>query len=218
MKTFLSYLMASFLLAWSSSSGATELVLLALVPNHVGLTTSRSPSLCWIMWGIPSDGATMKFTLSDQSITPPLEVDLPSSFLTENKQTCQCVNLKEYGISLDDDVQYRWFISVARSHESHARDVVAGGMIKRCDFEDCMLICNDRCDVDAVRSFARWGFWYDPISCLCDLIRSNPTDTTLWKHLASLMNQGEPRDPNGGRPYLIPPPTPWEWSPPDVRH
>src|SRR5213075_499971 len=124
MKTIISYLLASLLLAWSSSSGANELTLQALVPDHVGLTTSRYPSLCWILRGTPPDGATMRFTLTTtQSITPLLEVDLPSSFLTGNKETCQCAHLKDYGISLEPDVQYRWYVSVARTHESHARDI-----------------------------------------------------------------------------------------------
>jgi len=201
MKTIISYLLASLLLAWSSSSGANELQLLALVPDHVGLTTNRYPSLCWILRGTPPDGATMRFTLiNDQSITPLLEVHPPSSFLTEHKGICQCADLKDYGISLEPDVQYRWYISVARSHESQARDLVAGGMIKRCRYDECVLFHFERCDKDAVKSFAQGGFWYDSISCLCDLIKSNPTDPTLRQQLSSLMNQGGGW--SGG--YLIP--------------
>ena len=133
----------------------------------------------------------MRFTLTTtESITPLLEVDLPTSFLTENKETCQCAHLKDYGISLEPDVQYRWYVSVARTHESHARRLVAGGVIERCDLEQCMIIDFDQCDRDAVRSLARGGLWYDSISCLCDLIKSNPTDPTLRQWLSSFMNQG----------------------------
>jgi len=142
--------------------------------------------------------------MTNQSITPLLEVGLPSAFLTDNKEACQCVNLKEYGISLDPDVQYRWFISVARAHESRAPDLVAGGMIERCDFKDCLLITFERCDMDAVKFFAERGFWYDAMSCLCKLLKSNPTDRTLRQWLASLMNEGELQDPNVGRLYLLP--------------
>ena len=210
MKTILSYLLASLLLAWSSSSGATELQLLPLVPDHVGLTTSRAPSLCWILWGIPPDRVTLRFTLiTNQSITPLLEVDLPSSFLTDNKEACQCVDLKDYGIVLEPSVQYRWYISLARSHESRSyprEESFVGGMVERCDFNKCILDF-DRCDRDALKSFAQRGLWYDSISCLCNLIKSNPTDTTLRQLMFSLMNDagGLQKTPSGLQdPYLIP--------------
>jgi uncharacterized protein DUF928 len=187
-------LLASLLVVCPLSAMANELELLPLVPDHVGLTIKKYPSLCWILINRSPVGATITFTLTDSnSIKPTLEVKLPSSILTEKNETCHCVNLKDYDTPLEPNIQYRWFISVAQKPESHAEDIVAGGMIERCDFEECLMIMTDiptGCDKELVNALARSGFWYDSISCLCDLIKSNPDDKTFRRQLHSLMRQG----------------------------
>jgi uncharacterized protein DUF928 len=186
-------LLAGLLLICSVSSRANELDLVPLVPDHVGLTMKKYPSLCWILINRPPVAATIMFSLVDSRyIKPILEVQLPSSILTEKNETCHCVNLKDYDIQLEPDIQYRWYISIAQNRESHSQDIVAGGVIERCSFEECLVILDipSRCDMQAVNSFARSGFWYDTISCLCDLIKSNPDDKSLRRLLHSLMRQG----------------------------
>jgi hypothetical protein len=185
--------LAGLLLICSVSSRANELELVPLVPDHVGLTMKKYPSLCWILINRPPVAATIMFTLVDSRyIKPVLEVQLPSFILTEKNETCHCVNLKDYDIQLEPDIQYRWYISIAQNRESHSQDIVAGGVIERCSFEECLVILDipSRCDMQAVNSFARSGFWYDTISCLCDLIKSNPDDKSLRRLLHSLMRQG----------------------------
>ena len=74
------------------------------------------PSICWILRTRPPVGATMMFTLMDlRSSKPVLEVQLPPSIHTEKNQTCDCVNLKDYDIQLEPDIQYRWYLWVARN-------------------------------------------------------------------------------------------------------
>jgi len=186
----ISGLLASLLVLGSSSSGAEELELLPLVPNQVGLTIKQHPSLCWILTGEPSsDGATMMFTLNDpDQIKPIVEVQLPRSVLTE---TYHCVNLKDYGTSLEPNVEYRWSISIVHQDRFlRSGDRVVSGMIERCDVTDCLIeFIPLHCDVEIAKSLARAGLWYDSISCLCDLMRSNPHDPSPPRLLASFMNQ-----------------------------
>jgi hypothetical protein len=195
---------------WSSSSGANKLELLPLAPDHVGLTIKAYPSLCWILTGKPLDGARMMFSLVNSKFSEPtLEVQLPESFLAEKSETCHCLNLKDYGIQLEPNTQYRWFISIAQKPELlRGAEIVAGGMIERCDITDCLMIIEVHlgCDMESVKSYARSGFWYDSISCLCDLIKSNPNDRSLPPMLHSLMVQGGFQKIPGALqdPYLIP--------------
>ena len=197
-------LLAGLLVICSLSARANEPLLLPLVPDHVGMTTKKSPSLCWIRANKPPVGATMMFALMDfSSIKPIIEVQLPSSFLTEENETCHCVNLKDYDIQLEPDIQYRWYISINQNPESHSHDIVVGGVIERCGFEECMIFdVPSGCDMESVKTLARSGFWYDSISCLCDLIKSNPEDKTLQRALHFLMRQVGMRhiEPD----YLIP--------------
>jgi hypothetical protein len=132
----------------------------------------------------------MMFTLMDSRFIEPIfEVQLPSSMVTEKNETCHCVNLKDYDTQLEPDIQYRWYISIVQSPESHSQNIVAGGVIERCSFEECLMILDtsSRCDTQSVNSLARSGFWYDSISCLCDLIKSSPDDQTSQRQLHSLM-------------------------------
>ena len=208
MRTLISGLLVSLLVIGSSPSGANELgqlEVLPLVPDHVGLTFKKHPSLCWRLTGKVPDGATMTFTLNDmERITPIFETQLPSSFFTEKNGTCHCVNLRDYGIELEANVQYPWFISMRKNPESHSQDIVAGGMIKLCDMDCLIEVGLLRCDVEIAKYLARSGLWYDSISCLCDLIKAKPTDPSLRRLLTALMNDGGFRKSPGGlqNPYL----------------
>jgi hypothetical protein len=141
----------------------------------------------------------MIFTLMDlRSTKPVLEVQIPNSIHTEKTETCDCVNLKDHDIQLEPDIQYRWYISITQNPESHSRYVVVGGVIERCSEESCLMgEMPSRCDRNFVRSLATRAFYYDSISCLCDLIKSNPDDKTLRQMLDALMWQaGLTLDPN----------------------
>jgi hypothetical protein len=133
----------------------------------------------------------MMFTLMDsRSIKPVLEIQLANTIQTEKHETCYCVNLKDYDIQLEPDILYRWYISIVQNPELHSRDVVFGGLIERCAEEDCQIReMPSQCDRDFVRRLAIRGFWYDSISCLCDLIKSSPDDETLRRMLDALMRQ-----------------------------
>ena len=54
----------------------------------------------------------------------------------------------------------------------------AGGVIERCEFSTCLveMEVDLSCDRPSVLRNAVRGFWYDAISCLCDLIKTNPQD------------------------------------------
>ena len=189
MRMIISGLLASLLVLGSSSSGAEELELLPLVPNYVGLTSKPHPSLCWILTGEPPERATMMLTLNaPDQLKPLVEVQLPSSVLTESYH---CVKLKEYGFSLEPNVEYRWSISIVHQDRFlRSGDRVVSGMIERCDVTDCLIeFIPLHCDVEIAKSLARAGLWYDSISCLCDLMKSNPHDPSPPRLLASFMNQ-----------------------------
>jgi len=162
-------------------------------------TIKKYPSLCWILRNRPPVDATMMFTLmNSRSIKPVLEIRLPNTIQTEKHETCDCVNLKDYDILLESDIQYRWSISIARNPELRSRDVVISGLIERCSEESCLTgEMSSRSDRDFVRALALRGFWYESISCLCDLIKSSPDDKDLRRMLEALMRQAElTLDPN----------------------
>lgn len=189
-------LLASLLGVSSLSAGVNTLEpplydLLLRDDHHPVVTIKKYPSLCGVLKNKPPVDATIMFTLADsRSIKPVLDVQLPNTIQTEKPEACYCVNLKDYDIQLESDILYRWFISIAQNPELHSRDLVAGGLIERCAEEGCQIREGpSRCDRDFVQTLARRGFWYDSMSCLCDLIKSSPDDKTLRRMLDALGRQ-----------------------------
>jgi hypothetical protein len=161
-------------------------VLVALVPDHVGLTFKKTPVLNWFL----SKPTTypLKFTLIDIRLVTPLhEGPVPSPV----HPGIQSINLKDFGIALEPDVQYRWYISAIRNPDSPSQDIVAGGVIERCEFNTCLveMEVDLSCDQPSVLRNAMRGFWYDAMACLCELIDSHPSDQGLRRQRAALLNQ-----------------------------
>lgn len=161
-------------------------VLVALVPDHVGLTVKKAPVLNWFL----SKPTTypLKFTLIDtRSVTPLHEGLIP----TPGHEGVQSINLKDWNLALEPDVQYRWYISAIRNPDSPSQDIVAGGMIERCEFSTCLveMEVDLSCDRNSIMRNASRGFWYDSMACLCDLIDSSPSDQGLRRQRAALLNQ-----------------------------
>jgi hypothetical protein len=164
----------------------TDPELAALVPDHVGLTVHKTPSLNWFL-SKPTKHQ-VRFTLVDNRMIKPLhEAPIP----TPKKPGIQTVNLKDLGVVLDPDVQYRWYISIIRNPDSPSQDIVAGGVIERCELSECLTALDARldCTQEGVIENAKAGFWYDAMGCLCHLIDESPKDAQLRRLRASLLKQ-----------------------------
>jgi hypothetical protein len=160
--------------------------IVALVPDHVGLTVNQSPSLNWFLSKLTS--LPIRFTLIDsRSVKPLHEGPIP----TPAQVGVQSLNLKDLGLTLEPDVQYRWYISAIRNPDSPSQDIVAGGVIERCEFSTCLveMAVDLSCDQESVRRNAVRGFWYDAMSCLCDLIKTDQQDASLRRIRVALLKQ-----------------------------
>lgn len=185
------FALAILLVLFPLSSRANEPGVVALVPNNVGLTMSHYPSLCWMRIDKQAVDSAILFTLLDSRASKPtLEVKLPSPIQNEKNLNCQCINLKDYEIKLEPNIQFRWYISVVENSESPSHDRASGGLIELCDFNDCLMMFEEvssRCDEDFVSNLARSGLWYDTISCLCGLIEADPQNQKFRRLLDRLL-------------------------------
>src|SRR5688572_25571911 len=108
--------------------------IMALVPDHVGLTVKQAPSLNWFLSKPTS--LPMRFTLIDsRSVKPVHEGPIP----TPAQAGVQSLHLKDLGLTLEPDIQYRWYVSAIRNPDSPSQDIVAGGVIERCEFSTCLV-------------------------------------------------------------------------------
>ena len=167
-----------------TDSAETEIV--ALVPDHVGLTVKQTPTLNWFL-SKPTP-YPLKFTINDDRKVRPI---YEGSLATPQAAGVQSIDLKALGLTLEPNVQYRWFVSASPNPESPSRDIVAGGMIERCEFSECLTVTsvNVTCDRESVRTNALIGFWYDAMGCVCSLIEKEPADPSLRRLRAALLRQ-----------------------------
>jgi hypothetical protein len=109
----------------------------------------------------------------------------------------QTIRLKDYALSLEEAVQYRWFVSLVVDQNSPSRDVVTGGVVEYLDPKAVSLdgasACQDQ--QDTVCRFAEVGLWYDAWAAASDQITAAPTDTLLRKKRASLLQQVDLNEP-----------------------
>ena len=101
---------------------------------------------------------------------------MKASIPTPSHAGVQSINLKDWNLALEPDVQYRWYISAIRNPDSPSQDIVAGGVIERCEFSTCLveMEVDLSCDRHSVLRNASRGFWYDAMACLCDVDRLEP--------------------------------------------
>jgi len=156
----------------------------ALVPDHVGYTSKENPAVNWFLSRPTS--YEVRFTLRDDRSTRAFqEKTIPSP----KQAGIYTINLKDLGLTLEPNVQYQWFVSVIRDPESPSRDIVAGGVIERCELPNCVTEFDARltCSEQSVIDNARAGLWYDAMGCLCNLIDATPADEKLIRLRARLL-------------------------------
>jgi hypothetical protein len=141
----------------------TNLILAAMVPDHVGLTMRKSPVLYFFI--SPATTLPIHFTLMDiRTVSPVAEVLLKSP----TALGIQEIRLKDYHVVLELDVQYRWYVAAIQNPDSSSRDIVAGGSIERVD-PFLVNYYGQSCDKDAVRVLREAGIWYDAFACVTEL-------------------------------------------------
>lgn len=151
------------------------MVLEPMAPDSVGLTMQKSPVLFVFLSHVTS--FPIRFTLMENNtLTPAIEVPLRAP----TRPGFWAIRLGDYHIVLEEDVQYRWFVSVLQDPDLPQRDIVLGGSIERVNTRHFNYEGRG-CDKDTVRYLWKAGIWYDAFACVTELIDTNPQDPTLKK-------------------------------------
>jgi hypothetical protein len=163
-----------------------EPILKVLAPaDHVGETVKKRPALYWYL-STPSPYEIV-FTLEDTNQYKPIvERTLPAPA----HAGIQVIRLADFESALEEQVQYRWHISVVVDPDSRSKDIHAMGLIERRSYtEDLFLNTSCKDPRDAICLYADAGLWYDAIAVISDLIAAHPTDRVLRLQRATLLDQ-----------------------------
>jgi hypothetical protein len=163
-------------------SGKLLPVVQVLAPNHVGVTLHKQPTLYWYI-SKPST-YPIEFTLVDsRKILPIIETRLPSPV----EAGIQAIRLKDFGITLDVEVPYRWFVAVVVDESNPTKDITAGAIIERVSFIEGIVIHSANEEDPA--ALAKDGLWYDAIKAISSKIEASPKDPFYRQQRASLLEQ-----------------------------
>jgi uncharacterized protein DUF928 len=164
---------------------AVDAVLIALVPNHVALTTQAQPSLFWFQ----SKPAKAKFEVTvvePKKPKPLLSLAAPEA----DKPGIHRVKLAKYKVELQPDVAYEWSVAIVPDAENRSKDVIAKGVLKRISPPGDLATRVEKADdLERAAIYADAGIWYDAFEAVSNAIDAHPDDASLRAQRASLLRQ-----------------------------
>jgi hypothetical protein len=164
---------------------AVDTVLIALVPNHIALTTQAQPSLFWFQ-SKPAKGKFELTVVEPKKPKPLLSLTAPSA----DKPGIHRMKLAKYKVELQPDVAYEWSVAIVPDAENRSRDVIAKGVIKRISPPgDLANRVSQMGDLERAQAYAQAGIWYDAFESVSNAIEAHPDDPSLRAQRASLLQQ-----------------------------
>lgn len=152
-------------------------------PDHTGLTVNPQPTLYWQL-SKPSP-VQVELTLMDDAGVAPLVEKVEKAPLGAG---IHALSLKDAGVTLKPDVEYRWHVALVFDPKMRSSDVTSSGTIRVVAAPAGLTskVANAR---GAPAAYAGEGLWYDSIDALMRLIAASPEDAQLKTELDSLLGQ-----------------------------
>jgi hypothetical protein len=152
-------------------------------PDHTGFTTNPQPTLYWHL--SKQAPVAIELTLVDEAGVKPLIERTVKSPLPAG---IHALSLKEAGVTLAPNVDYRWHVALVFDPKMRSSDVTSSGTIRLVAAPDTLKakLGGERA---APTAYAAEGLWYDSIESLMRLINASPDDAQLKAQLDSLLTQ-----------------------------
>ena len=160
-------------------------LVIALAPDHLGLTVNAQPNLYWFL---ESDSAIrVDFTLIDEkSVNPLLEITMAGPL----RGGVHTVRLADHGLSLEPGRWYEWSVAIVAGGRDSSEDRISRGFITRTPVPPGLpKELEERGPAEAVNVFAESSLWYDAIMALSVGIETQPEPAELRRARAALLEQ-----------------------------
>ena len=158
---------------------------IALAPDHLGLTVNEQPNLYWYL---EKDSALrVDFTLIyEKSVNPLLEITIAGPL----RGGVHVVRLADHGLSLEPGRWYEWSVAVIAGGRDPSEDRISRGFITRTPVPpDLTRELEERGPGAAVNVFAEAGLWYDAVTALSVGIETQSDKASLRRARAALLDQ-----------------------------
>jgi len=169
----------------ASRGDGVDASLMALVPDHAGLTTKAHPSLFWYQ-SKPAK-ARLELTLTEPKQVKPL---LRLEAAAAKKEGIQRVRLGKYNAELAPGSSCKWSVALVSDAQNRSKDVVATGVITRvAESEELAKKLQAATPAERPFIYAEAGIWYDALEAISDLIEANPKEPAYRAQRAALLEQ-----------------------------
>lgn len=169
-----------------SRSVGTEIArVYVLAPPDIGFTTKAKPDLFWF---VPeATGAKVFLTVyTDDPNKPLLEQALPAV----TSPGIQRVKLSDFGLELQQRVEYRWRISLVSDSENRQARAIAAGAIQRTNpWPKLQTRLQNQDALGRAHVYAEEGLWYDALEMLAESAEANRADPRVRRQRAALLDQ-----------------------------
>ena len=169
-----------------SRSVGTEIArVYVLAPPDIGFTTKGKPDLFWFV--SEATGAKVYLTVyTDDPNKPLLEQALPAV----SSPGVQRVRLSDYGLELQQRVEYRWRISLVSDSENRQARAIAGGAIQRTNaWPKLQTRLQGQDAIARAHVYAEEGLWYDALEMMAESAEENRSDPRIRQQCAALLEQ-----------------------------
>lgn len=169
--------------ACMSNAAATADSLTALSPgSHLGLTQSDRPNL--FIYLPKTTAQTAEISLFDEQMNGIYQVSVP----VPQQGGLVSIPLPDNAPNLAQNKPYYWTFALVCNESDRTQDWVVGGWIERVEPNDTLQqqLAN-LTPIDRASLYAKQGFWYDALTTLVELQKTQPDHPALAASWAELM-------------------------------
>lgn len=178
----------------NSTCSDTENQLRALVPvNSFGVTVAAYPTFSFYMPKIKANDSKRRVELTLMSNDDTQEI-YKTSFETGGNSRIISIGLPAHaGLPpLEIGKTYHWAFSIVCNSQERSEDISVHGHIQRVALKDSLSVkLNQASPKDKPGIYANAGIWFDTISSLAELRRSNPNDSAIARQWENLLRSVE---------------------------
>lgn len=169
--------------AGSRGAKIGDLVLCAVAPNHVGLTTRASPTIYWFLSAIPAEEP--QFTLA---VVGSNSLLLDTTLNPGTEPGFKALPLDAHGVSLREGVDYVWTLSLPAEGDSGGERATVSGYIRYRQAPATLTgLLNGLNGAQMPSVYAGEGVWYDSLWLLSALVRANPDQAGFRRQRLALL-------------------------------
>ena len=155
-----------------------------VAPDHVGLTLQEQPTL-YFHASRPVAAPVLLTIVAPDRQQPLVETMLPGPVWAG----VNAVPLAQTAVRLQPGKEYEWSVSVVLDAAERSRDIMAAGLIERVTSTAEGRALAALPAREAARRYAAAGLWYDAVDVLSRALAQTPTDATLRRDRAALLEQ-----------------------------